>query len=63
MSLSLSEPIFSAVLEAEQKEAGVQNPQEVTGEMGKKGFFGLSRRKLPPFCFLMKAEQMTQKRK
>lgn len=61
--MSLLECIFAAVLEAEQKEGGVQNPREVTGEMGDNGSFGLSRRKLPPFCFLMKTEQMTRHRK
>lgn len=60
MLLFLSEHIFSAVLEAEQQEACVQNPQEITGEMEEKGSFGLSRRKLSPFCFLMKAEKTTQ---
>lgn len=45
--LSLMECIFSAVLQAEQKEAGVKNPQAVAGEMGEKSF-GLNRRKLPP---------------
>lgn len=32
--LSLMEHIFSAALQAEQKEAGVKNPQAVIGEMG-----------------------------
>lgn len=34
--LSLMEHIFLAVLQAEQKEAGVQNPQAVIGERGEK---------------------------
>lgn len=41
----------------------LQNPQEVTGETGEKGSFGLGRRKIPPFCLLMKAEKSTQQRK
>lgn len=61
--LSLSQYIVSAVLEAGQKEACVQNPQENTGESGEKGSIGLSRRKQLSFNFLMKAEKWTQQTK
>lgn len=52
--------VFSQLYER-QKETCSQNPQEVAGEMGEK--FGLSWRKLLPFCFLMKAEKLTQQKK